>query len=72
MDSTYNLMSQTHNYDTFSIPKTLKTNVQACLEKYTEVVGDFRNLIYIYIYKWRGLIEREGLLKLSALREGAY
>ena len=34
VDSTYNLTSQLHEFNTFSIPNTIKSNMQDCLAKY--------------------------------------
>ena len=39
------LLIYIHKFETFSIPNTIKTNMQACLGKYMEMVGNFWNLI---------------------------
>ena len=48
--------SQIHKFDTFPIPNTINTNIQACLVKHMENVENSGNLINV-----EGQIER-GLL----------
>ena len=64
-------MSQIHKLETFFVPHTIKTNMQACLMKHVE-----NNLIQegdliekgVYLRFW---LSWEGLLERGLIREGA-
>ena len=67
MDSTYNLTSQLHEFNTFSIPNTIKSNMQDCLAKY------MKNRCSCLEFDVSGggrLIEREACLKFQLSGEG--
>ena len=66
-DSTYNFTSQIHNFDTFSISNSIKSNVQAGLEKYMENLWLFREIDRC---GGGGLIERGAYLKFRLRGSG--